>query len=351
MNPLFFRPIHGIACAPYCDPQSLKVRHELNVGEGVVALEGGLAPIWQMQDEGERYQTHVALYKVEPNKLVLKIDCQGSGLFEFKDNRLTIDWQDEGTDAAHYFQTLGVALWLELNQVLCIHANALACGDAAIALMAPSRGGKTTMSAALCQQGFAWMTDDMIALHGLPDEHKADEIATYQIYPSWPVARMWPDGLSRLQVYSGKADNGVEHRQQYTKVHQQFAKRQVNVDNEAGFDFCDTPKALRVIYLLNRVSPAEYQAYQGQQQGMPIHGEQDAGVCHITAVPAAKALMLLLQNSILGSAYRALNMEQGRLKALADLLQTVQCKQVTYPSGGEYLDTISQAIKEDCTGL
>jgi hypothetical protein len=347
MNSLFCGPIHGIACVPYCDPQKVKVRHLLNIDVDAVELDMALEPIWRMQDEGERYQTNVALYKPDLDNLVLKIDCQGSGLFKFKANKLTIDWQEEGTDAAHYFQTLGVALWLELNNVLCIHVNALACGDAAIALMAPSRGGKTTMSAALCQKGFALMTDDMMALHGMQDKEEVNDCSGYQIYPSWPVARMWPDSLNRLQANTSKAEDDADHSksdEQYEKVHQQFAKRVVNVEKEAGFNFCDSPKKLTAIYVLNRVSPEEYEVLRAKQQGL----EKSAGVCHISPVPAAKALILLLQNSILGGAYRALNIEARRLSALAVLLQTVQFKQVTYLSGSEHLEKISMAIKEDC---
>ena len=142
MNPLFCEPIHGIACAPYCDPQTAQLPYQLNVENGSIALGAALKPIWSMQDEGQRYTTQVALYQPESETLLLKVDCQGKGVFRFKANTLTIDWQDEGTDAAHYFQTLGVALWLELNNVLCIHANALAYGDAAIALVAPVAGVK-----------------------------------------------------------------------------------------------------------------------------------------------------------------------------------------------------------------
>jgi hypothetical protein len=76
-----------------------------------------------------------------------------------------------------------------------MHAIALAFGVKAIALKAPSRGGKSTLSASLCKHGFAVMTDDMMALHiSLGDMGNVD----YEIYPSWPVARMWPDPLKTL---------------------------------------------------------------------------------------------------------------------------------------------------------
>ena len=330
MESLFSAPLHGVACVPFCGADVPKVRQQLNVKLGTVSLKSGAVPVWTMQDMGERYNTHVSLFREEQHSQILKINCQGRGLFRFSHNTLTVDWQNGGTGPAHYFQTLGIALWLELNQVLCIHANALAFNDTAIALMAPSRGGKTTMSAALCKHDFALMTDDMIALHSSPSENKN---SGYEIYPSWPVARMWPD---TLKAALGNNSDACE------KVHQQFAKRVVNIKEQQGFNFCDSPRKLRVIYLLNRLSRDEY------KKAMPSMPGYNA---FISTVPLAKAIILLLQNSILGSAYRALSLESQRLKGLSQLLQTVQFKQVTYISGSEYLHQVCEAIKQDCEVL
>jgi hypothetical protein len=332
MDPLFTLPLHGVACVPFYAAGDGHVRQQLSVKFGAVALNSNTKPLWVMQDAGERYNTHVSLYK-QQNSQVLKINCQGSGLFKFKHNTLTIDWQHGGTGPAHYFQTLGLALWLELNEVLCIHANALAFDDTAIALMAPSRGGKTTMSAALCKHGFAVMTDDMMALHTLPSGNGNGE---YEIYPSWPVARMWPDSL---KVALGNNADGC------AKVHQQFTKRIVNIEKQQGFNFCNSPKKLRVIYLLNRVTADEYKS---QVSGT---GESMSLICKISVVPLAKALILLLQNSILGSAYRVLELENQRLTALSELLQTVKFKQVSYVNGSDYLHHVCEAIKQDCVML
>jgi hypothetical protein len=42
------------------------------------------------------------------------------------------------------------------------------------------------------------------------------------------------------------------------KVHQKFAKRIVDVEKQQGLNFCDSPRKLRVIYLLKRLSQDEY---------------------------------------------------------------------------------------------
>jgi hypothetical protein len=136
------------------------------------------------------------------------------------------------------------------------------------------------------------------------------------------------------------------------KAHQQFAKRRVDVEKQQGLNFCDSPRKLRVIYLLKQLSQDEYKA------AMPSAKKQDV-VCNISTVPLAKAAMLLLQNSMLDSAYRALAPESQRLKALSQLLKTVQktiqktiqFKQVTYVSGSDYLHQVCEAIKQDCEVL
>jgi hypothetical protein len=85
--------------------------------------------------------------------------------------------------------------------------------------MAPSRGGKSTLPAGLCKHGFAVMTDDTIALHTAPGDMGNDD---YEIYPSWPVSRMWPDSL---KVALGDDADACE------KAHQQFSKREWMLKN------------------------------------------------------------------------------------------------------------------------
>jgi hypothetical protein len=331
MNPLFSLPLHGVFCVPFCGPKNNNLPVEISLGLSSVTFDKALEPIWSMIDEGERYHSEIHLYKeplpdvakvgLEPDKnsennYYLSVNCQGNGLFKITKNSITIDWKKQGTGADHYFQTLAVALNLELNNILCIHANALAYQDKAIAIVAPSRTGKTTLTAALSQNGFALMTDDMMALHPVAQG--------YEVYSSWPVIRMWPDALNNMQL---------EASEQYKKVHEQFEKRIVNIEQSKGFEFCTQPKKLHVIYLLNRL-PKEQK-------------NSNTPICEIVPIATAQAIIVLLQNSILGSCYRALNLENSRLKALSKLLTTVTFKQINYVSGKEHLGAVGKLIKND----
>lgn len=326
MNPLFNLPIHGAFCAPFCgnEPHELPIHLTLNFSPLTINFDNkSLKPIWSMTDQGERYVSEVNLYKKPANKAndsyYLQVNCQGNGTFQISKSNITIDWQAEGTGAEHYFQTLAIALNLELNNILCIHANALAYKNQAIALVAPSRTGKTTLTAAMCAHGFAMMTDDMMALH----KNKQDE---YIIYPSWPIARLWPDSMNNL-LENNKLAKSDEY---YQNVHKQFDKKQVNFNDEHSLTFCHQTKKLSTVYFLNRVT----------------HAKNNTDVI-IEKIPPAQAIILLIQNSILGDAYQALNLEKNRVKELSTLVENINFKKITYPSGMEHLNAVCQAIEQD----
>lgn len=338
MNPLFNLPLHGVYCAPFCGSENhdLPIEIELSFTQQSATkhanncLNNNTAsstkqaqkPIWSMVDKGKRYYSEINLHKTDTNNsYTLQVNCQGKGSFNISPKAININWQAQGTGADHYFQTLAIALNLELNNVLCIHANALAYKNKAIAIVAPSRTGKTTLTAALSQQGFALMTDDMVALHKVTKG--------YKIYPSWPVARMWPDSLKEI---------ALEKNEEHPKVHEKFEKRTVNLTKTKAVEFCNQPKELQVIYLLNRL-PSEQTEKSAKNSKAPI-GE-------IVPIGTAQALILLLQNSILGSCYSALELEKARVKAFSNLLENIAFKQINYQSGKEHLNEIGELIKKD----
>ncbi|MGV2870724.1 hypothetical protein [Colwellia sp. E150_009] len=360
MNPLFNLPLHGVFCAPFCcaEKNNLPIQIDLDFTSTTVpntTLTSNTGePIWSMVDKGERYYSEVNLFKSEfhhsnkhelhksniNNRYYLQINCQGSGLFKISKKAISINWQAQGTGADHYFQTLAIALNLELNNVLCIHANALAYKNKAIAIMAPSRTGKTTLTAALSQQGFALMTDDMVALHEIKAQEQDNSNKAYKIYPSWPVARMWPDSLK---------DIPFTENQEHQKVHEKFEKRTVNLTKTKAVEFCEQPKELQVIYLLNRLPPEQtkeqIKEHEINKETNTKNNNKPIG--EIVSIGTAQALILLLQNSILGSCYSALKLEKSRLQAFSTLLENIAFKQINYPSGKEHLNEIGELIKKD----
>jgi len=366
MNPLYKMPLHGVACEPICDPKqhnivtSVKISFSSLNSNALKNVETD-NPIWVMSDQGARYQTEVSLYHAKPainnstdteeqssnNCHILQVNCQGKGQFHISNNAIDIHWHKTGTDSAHYFQTIGLALWLELNNILCIHANALAYKNTAIALMAPSRMGKTTLTAHLAANGFNMMTDDMIAIHQTPlTNNKPLVKSEYIVYPSWPVARVWPETLAHMQT-------GNSEFNKLDKVHEQFDKQTIKFSSENSttssnessninnneLSFSTAPKPLKTVYLLNRLE----NIHHIQKSDNPNNEE----CCKITTLSSARAVILLLQNSILGSAYSALNIEQQRMEALSALVANIRFKEITYHSGMDNLANVEKEIVKD----
>jgi hypothetical protein len=303
-------PLHGVAWENSHSSSQHNLPYKLQLQFGPIAQDAMGDKIWTLNDKGERYCTELTLFRNE-NNIYLKVNCEGQGIFKFTGNQLTIDWQKTGTGSAHYFQTVGLAIWLELNQVLCIHGNALEYKGQAIGLVAPSGTGKSTLSAKLCESGFSWMTDDMMALY---PENNGEQ---FRVYPSWPVARMWPDSV--------EAALNVNHVS-LNKVHCGFNKRVVKLEGNLAAG--KTSQLLSTIYVLNRVADAKKS-------------------CEIKTVKGSRALILLLQNSILGDAYRALGVEQSRVATLSKLLDKISIKEVTYCNGSNNLNIVRSKILED----
>ena len=267
--------------------------------------------IWLKEDAGERYKSVLRLFET-PTGFLLQIDCEGRGFFEYTPEGIGIYWEQGGTGPAHYFQTLGLSLWLELAGVLCIHANALALEDFAIGLIAPSQAGKTTLTAALLHQGMQLMTDDMLAIHR--------GASGWVAYPGWPQLRMWPDSAKSFSASGFKVQ---------AKVHSRFDKRVVDVAIKDRF--CEQSKPIKHLLLLEM---------------RPVEIGTAADEVEIVDISPTEAVIHLLQNSILGDVYQSLNIEAARLETMAELLDQVPLKKLIYPHGMENLPWVCEQIKQ-----
>lgn len=275
------------------------------VREANIPLDPSAPSVWSREDVGERYRSRLTLYRHAQGWL-LNIECEGKGRFLLTEQGIDVDWEG-GTPPEHYLQTLGLALWLELRGVLCLHANLVARDGIAIGFLAPSQTGKSTLTAAIVRAGWQLLADDMAAIH-----HSA---GIWSVYPSRPVLRLWPD--------VGRNLNGCEY-DSCQPVHARFAKRVVPLKSQPF----GAAQPLRCLYLLERVARTSA-----------------AFTCEL--VGPADAAVALLQNSILGDAFRVLGIEGPRMRRLAAYLSAVPLVKVTYPSGFAHLDGLLQTLEQD----
>ena len=366
-TPLFLEPLHGVELSfnNHQHQQHKKLPFHLNVTVNYdTQVETTSLPIWTMLDEGTRYSSLVELYK-DDSKHKLTVKCEGEGSFTFDQSAMIIDWQSAGTGFEHYLQSLGLACWLELQGVPCIHANAITLDDDNAALIiAPSRTGKSTLTTHLARHQFKLMTDDMAAIHPCDD-------GTFTIYPSWPKVRLWPDMADSLigmevdeavddEEIDGAVDGAVdeavnEHQSnvnnetkksgeliinsvmqqdktiiaapQKTQVHQKFAKFEIEFDEKNNI-WRHQPAQLKAIYYLDRLE------------------ETTSVECAIEKLSASNALMVLLQNSMLANAYVSMGVEFKRLSSLAQILESIPLYKISYRSGLDNLDKVAAELKK-----
>lgn len=320
------KPLHGVRLTPWSSElSSTRSKYRVGLTHSTFSVPT-TQPIWRLVDAGKRYKTEINLH-TDANDLILHIDCEGQGQFKLNEDNIEINWTNHGTSFEHYLQTMGMALWLDtFKQVPCIHGNAISYGDLGFGLVAPSRTGKTTLTAALCQHGAELMSDDMMALHPSTD---AGGQQNYEVYSSWPIARMWPDAIS--------AALGSDERH-FDKVHDKFSKRLLNAQEDLQYN--PDKRNVNAIYILNRIDITNDKT----DEKMLV---EEPSSCWIETVNPSKALIILIQNSMLADAYNALGIERERLTRLIEVVQRVPIKQVNYYSGINQLPLVCQTILQD----
>lgn len=202
--------------------------------------------------------------------------------------------------------------WLELKGFVTIHASAVSLSGQAVAFIAHSHRGKSTLAASMLQQGFSLLTDDVLPL--VPQE------AGYLAYPGFPAMRMWPD---ETEHFFARVDD-------LEKVHPEYSKRYVPLAEMDRGAFSDQPSQLKRIYILERRESSDL------PDGPRIEG-----------VSTRDAVIELLRYSFVTRLAEAAGLAPNRFKFLTGMVQKIPLSRLVYPSGYEYLPQIRQVILAD----
>lgn len=101
-------------------------------------------------------------------------------------------WPDTSSreDTATYLLGPVLGLLLRLRGVTCLHASAVAMGEAAVTFVGAEGAGKSTTAAALARRGHAVISDDIVAL--------SERDGAFLVFPAYPYLCLWPDSVNIL---------------------------------------------------------------------------------------------------------------------------------------------------------
>lgn len=154
--------------------------------------------------------------------------------FEISADGLNIQcWSVPGVSEAtieHLYLNQALPLALSRQRKLVFHASAVEVDGSAIAFMAESGLGKSTLTASFITQGFRFLTDDGLQLEETDDG--------YAVLPSHPSIRLWKDSQAAL----------IHEDAQLAPPVQYTSKARIRADNPLAF--CDETRSLRRVYFL-----------------------------------------------------------------------------------------------------
>jgi len=83
-----------------------------------------------------------------------------------------------------------LGLVLRLRGIVCLHASAVSIDDRSAVFVGAEGSGKSTTAAAFAREGFAVLSDDIVALVDRGDE--------FQVLPAYPRVNLWSDSVKLL---------------------------------------------------------------------------------------------------------------------------------------------------------
>ncbi len=134
-----------------------------------------------------------------------------------------------------------LGLLLRLRGVTCLHASAVAIEDSSVGFVGAPGAGKSTTAAAFAREGFAVVSDDIVAL--------AESAGAFQVLPGCPYLRLWPESVKMFH----------DSPESLPRIIPDGEKRRLALGSE-GVRFESRPLQLGAIYLLGdrRPDPAPY---------------------------------------------------------------------------------------------
>ncbi len=206
---------------------------------------------------------------------------------------------------AFLFQA-AMSFWLETTGRPVLHASCIAAADLAVAFLAFSGRGKSTLAAAFLQDGYRLISDD-----SLPVEISEEKILAW---PCHPRIKMMPE---QAKLFLGEVDHLPPVNGFSTKIG-------VPVRETWSGSFGTTPKKLVCCYL-------------------PEHRPEQPDVV-IERVRGAAAVIELVRHSLVPRLTAGAGMQRERFHLLHQMATRLEVCRLIYPSGIDSLRAVREAV-------
>lgn len=214
-----------------------------------VDIQLGSSPVLETQSSsGGEELIYVSSYTSETGETALRIWKIAEGAFlrmdYFDGSQFWLDPKGKNVwalwppalsleDVATYLLGPVLGFLLRLRGVPCLHASAVAFGDAAVAFAGSEGAGKSTTAAALARRGHAVISDDIVAL--------VERDGSFFVLSAYPYLSLWPASVNMLY---GAEKNLPSFSANYDKRQLLLAENRLR--------FQEKPMALGAVFLLGQ---------------------------------------------------------------------------------------------------
>lgn len=257
----------------------------------------------------------IAIFQQQPNGL--RIVLGETGVYDLNGSTITLypfSPLPENITLRDLNPTV-LAVYLEWHGFLAFHASAVEKGEKAIAFMAPSGGGKSTLAAQFITAGWSLITDDI-----LPVESSTNKVLAH---PAQFQLRLTPDQARSILISLGRrtamtvSNDGNDGKVTIHFEETEFGKLRIKA----------TP--LSRIYLLERTDDTS--------DPRP----------HITPISRSQAVIKMIMLSFAPHLAHAIGLSGDRLRRIVTLVNEVPICKLRYISRYDHFHETYNAIEQD----
>ncbi len=221
------------------------------------------------------------------------------------------NWHEEESleSAVTYLKGAILGFILNLKAITCLHASAVVIESNAIVFVGDSKAGKSTLAATFAKNGFAILSDDIVAI-ATQDDH-------FLIQPAYPRIRLWSNSVIALY-------HDVEALPRIAPLHPTWDKRYVDLTKLGLYQ--SQPLKLKAIYVIGDRQPTKTPRVE-------LMGEKEK-------------MINLIVNTYASYEFDR-KMQIKDFQVFGEIIKKVTIKRLISHTNTKYLDKLCDVIVED----